>query len=127
MLEPHEKCQPARRVLIAEDDPDLLDTLQLWAEKQAWNVCTARSGRRALELTVQFTPDVLIADYLLEGELTGVDLIAQIRAQGLSTRCVLITGALPRALGESLDRIDGLIMLAKPVSFGRLSEILGTI
>jgi hypothetical protein len=63
---------------------------------------------------------VLIADYLLEDDLTGVDVIVGGREFALEVACVLITAFLHEALRESLNRLHGVIIIAKSVNFDRL-------
>jgi DNA-binding NtrC family response regulator len=115
-----------KRLLIVEDDVDSLEGLQAWAADLGCEARVARSGRQALELTRVFRPRVLIADYLLEDDVTGLDVIVQLRALSPSATCVLITGVLQEALRESLNRIDGVLILAKPVNFDRLRRIVFT-
>jgi two-component system OmpR family response regulator len=113
-----------KRLLIVEDDPDTLDVLSAWAEHEQCEVRTARSGYHALQISRAFKPRVLITDYLLEDDLTGVDLIVRIRRLSLDVTCVLITSALRDAMRAALDRIDGVIILAKPMSYDRLRQIV---
>jgi len=113
-----------RRVLIVEDDTDALDVLRGWLEEQGCTVRSARSGRLALEIGSTFDPEVLITDYSLEGELTGVDVIAELRSRAVKVRCVLVTGVLQNAMLESVNRIDRVPILTKPFDFSRLAELL---
>ena len=113
-----------KRVLIVEDDSSAVETLHAWTEQLGCEVRTVSSGARALEMISSFKPRVLIVDYLLEDDLTGVDVIVGIRDLVLDVTCVLITGYLHQALRESLHRIHGVIILAKPVNFDRLRGII---
>lgn len=122
--ERYETRAPSRRVLLVEDDPDALETLRSWAETQDCEIRTARSGEAALQIGASFEPHVLITDYLLRDELTGVDVIAELRRRGVKVSCVLVTAVMHKALLESLHRIDGVPILAKPFDFGRLAELV---
>lgn len=113
-----------KRLLIVDDDTDTLQLLRAWAEHLECDVQTVRSGSQALQVGRAFKPHVLITDYLLEDDLTGVDVIVGIRKYATDVRCVLITGLLHEALREALHRIDGVIILAKPVNFDRLYRIV---
>ncbi len=113
-----------KRVLILEDDQEMLEALQAWAQQLGCDVRAARTGSRGLELSQTFKPQVLITDYLLEDDLTGVDVIVTLGKLGVHAACVLITGVLHEALRESLDRIHGVVILAKPVNFDRLRQIV---
>jgi CheY-like chemotaxis protein len=116
-----------RRILIVEDDPDALATLVSWMKSQrGWDIRSAQSGKAALELSRTFKPDVLIADYSLQDEVNGVDVIAQVKADSARVRCVLVTGMLRKALLEGVERIHDVPILSKPVDFRRLGQLIGT-
>jgi two-component system, response regulator RegA len=113
-----------KRLLLVDDDVDTLQALRAWAEHLECDVRTVCSGTQALEVGRAFKPQVVITDYLLEGDLTGVDVIVRMRNLLPKVTCVLITGVLHEALRESLHRIHGVIILAKPVNFDRLRRIV---
>jgi DNA-binding NtrC family response regulator len=113
-----------KRILIVEDEPDALEILQQWCTAQGCHVRVARTGQEALEISRSFRPEVLIADYLLQDDITGVDVIAHLRARGAKVRCVLITGILQSALLEAVHRLHRIPILAKPFDFQRLGELL---
>jgi len=113
-----------RRILIVEDEPDALEMLVSWMQHQrGWEVRSAQSGRSAVELSKTFKPDVVIADYLLQDDVTGVDVIAQVQAQREPVRCILVTGMLAKALQDA-QRINGVPILTKPLDFRRLGRLI---
>ena len=113
-----------RRMLIVEDEPDALEMLVGWMQHQTgWEVRSAQSGRSAVELSKTFKPDVVIADYLLQDDVTGVDVIAEVQAQQKPVRCVLVTGMLVKALQDA-QRINGVPILTKPLDFRRLARLI---
>ncbi len=92
------------RVVLAEDQRMMLGALGvlLGLEDDLEVVGTALDGDEALRLVVSLTPDVLLTDIEMPG-LSGLDVAAEIRRQGLSTRVVILTtfarsGYLRRAL-----------------------------
>jgi two-component system response regulator AdeR len=115
-----------KRVLVVEDEPDALETLQLWAQSHGWEVRAVQSGSAALDTSRIFQPDVVITDYLLRDDVNGVDVIAQLKRDGFRGRCILMTGVLETALLEGVHRIDGVPILVKPFDFGRLGELITT-
>jgi two-component system OmpR family response regulator len=119
----HEPSRP-KRVLVVEDEPDALETLQLWAQTHGWEVRAVQTGAAALETNESFRPDVVITDYLLKDEVNGVDVIVQLRKSGHKMRCVLVTGMLDAALLEGVCRIHGVPILVKPFDFERLAALI---
>lgn len=113
-----------RRILIVEDEPDALELLVSWVHHQrGWEVRSSQSGKSAIELSKTFKPDVVISDYLLEDDVTGVDVIAEVQSQDAPVRCVLVTGVVRKALHD-VQRISGVPVLTKPLDFRRLQRII---
>jgi DNA-binding NtrC family response regulator len=113
-----------RRILIVEDEPDALEMLVSWVQHQrGWEIRSAHSGKSAIELSKTFKPDVVISDYLLQDDVTGVDVIAEVQSHDAPVRCVLVTGVLRKALLDA-QRISGVPILTKPLDFRRLQRLI---
>ena len=113
-----------RRILIVEDEPDALELLVSWVRHQrGWEIRSAQSGKSAMDLSKSFKPDVVISDYLLQDDVTGVDVIEEVQSHDEPVRCVLVTGALRQALSDA-QRINGVPILTKPLNFRRLQRII---
>jgi two-component system response regulator DesR len=92
------------RVLIAEDQQMVLGALAalLEIETDLDVVGRAADGRTALDLARTLAPDVIVTDIEMPG-MTGLELAKAVRAEGLTTRVVILTtfarpGYLRRAL-----------------------------
>jgi DNA-binding NtrC family response regulator len=113
-----------RRILIVEDEPEALELLVSWVHHQrGWEVRSAQSGKSAIELSKTFKPDVVVSDYLLQDEVTGVDVIEEVQSHATPVRCVLVTGVLRKAILDA-QRISGVPILTKPLDFRRLQRII---
>jgi DNA-binding response OmpR family regulator len=55
------------RILVVDDDPDILETLQVALEKQGHTVCAYDDGRVALEAARHEAPEAAILDVMLPG------------------------------------------------------------
>jgi DNA-binding response OmpR family regulator len=55
------------RILVVDDDPDILETLQVALEKQGHTVCPYDDGRVALEAARREAPQAAILDVMLPG------------------------------------------------------------
>jgi DNA-binding NtrC family response regulator len=81
-----------RKILIVDDEPDMINMLKLVFEKKLnCQVCTANSGLIALEQLKHCRPDVVISDIKMP-DLDGLELLAKIRAYDSTISTVIMTG-----------------------------------
>jgi DNA-binding response OmpR family regulator len=66
------------RVLIVEDDPDIVDYLASFLEDEGFEVASANRGDIALELIDEFRPEIVLIDALLPGR-SGLELLVRLR------------------------------------------------
>lgn len=90
------------KLLIVEDNPSMLTTLQRAFERRGLAVTTCGDGLAALPLWRELAPDAVLLDLSLPGQ-DGLQLLAQARAAGLRTPVIILT-----ARGTVGDRILGL-------------------
>lgn len=69
-----------KRVFIAEDEPNILESLSFLLGREGWEVTSALDGNSALEqLNGSTLPDVVILDIMLPHR-NGFDILRQLRA-----------------------------------------------
>jgi PAS domain S-box-containing protein len=80
-------------VLVAEDDPAVLDTAQAGLEALGYQVVTASDGAQAIELCDQHRESLqlVISDVVMPG-IGGVELAHQLRESGFGARVLLMSG-----------------------------------
>jgi CheY-like chemotaxis protein len=83
-----------RRVLVVDDDPDIVDYLQSFLEDEGYEVGSAADSVTALQELDRFAPDVVLLDVLLPGR-SGLDLLVSIRRSPRwgETPLVVVTGS----------------------------------
>ena len=69
------------RVLIADDERDIVDLLRIVLERAGYEVISAGEGQRALELARERPPALCILDGTMPG-LAGFEILAALRADG---------------------------------------------
>ncbi len=113
------------KVLIADDEPNILTVVQFLVEQAGYEVETAPNGKTVKDRLPGFRPDVLILDVMMPG-LNGFDLARWIRDQEeyQNLRIIFLT-----AKGTSADRFEGYdsggeVYLTKPFDN---QELLDTI
>lgn len=79
------------RVLLVDDEPEVLEMLQVYCEEASYETLTASDGREALRLFYQHHPDIVITDIRMP-TLDGFDLCKRIRE--ISEVPIVVLGAL---------------------------------
>lgn len=57
--------QVAQKILIVDDDPDILEMLEYNLEKEGYEVKTAPDGKKGFETARKFTPDLILLDIMM--------------------------------------------------------------
>ena len=89
------------KVLIADDDRQILRALRITLGAHGYDVVTAPNGRAALEAAIREHPDVIVLDLGMPG-LTGIEVIEGLR--GWSTVPILVVSG----RSESWDKVEAL-------------------
>jgi two-component system, OmpR family, response regulator PhoP len=82
-----------KRVLLIEDDLLFRKSLTTSIASMGYQVYSADSGERGLQVLEQEPVDLLVADYNLPG-ITGIDVIRTARARGVEIPIVLVSAGL---------------------------------
>ena len=69
----------AHRILVVDDDPDILELLEYNLQKEGYDVKTAPDGRKAVELGRTFLPELVLLDIMMPN-LDGIEAGRQLRA-----------------------------------------------
>lgn len=106
-----------RKVLIADDEPDILEILKYNLVNQGYEVVTARDGDEALEKAKRTSPDLIILDVMMPKK-TGVEVCQLLRMQPAFKETLII---FLTAVNDERTQIQGLETgaddyLSKPVS-----------
>lgn len=92
-----------KRLLIVDDEPNLLRAVEACLRAEGFEVATARSGHDALVHVAQTVPDLIVSDIRMPG-MSGFELARQLRN---SPRTALVPVVFLTAKGETVDRIEG--------------------
>jgi two-component system response regulator MprA len=112
-------AEPGSRVLIAEDDRSVRESLVLALGVEGYDVEAVNDGAQALESIAQREPDVIVLDIMMP-VLDGLTVCRRLRAGKCGTPILMLT-----ARHEVSDRVSGLDAgaddyLAKPFSLDEL-------
>ena len=117
---------PAKKILIVDDEPDILEFLQYNLKKEGYAVVSANDGKQAIEVAEREKPNLIILDINLPG-MSGLEVLAELRARGATLPVLLLT-----ARDTIADRISGLDAgaddyMVKPFDLGELTARLRAI
>lgn len=79
------------KVLLADDDPELLQSVSTWLQHHKFNVDMASDGAEAREYMSQIEYDVLVIDWTMPA-VSGIELCQWYRARGGTTPILILTG-----------------------------------
>jgi len=117
--------EPKRRVLIVDDEPNIVLSLEFLLRQQGYEVSVARDGEEALAAASRLRPDLVILDVMLPG-LDGFEVCRRLRERpGLAGLKILLL----TARGRDVDRVRGLeegadAYVSKPFSTRELMRMV---
>jgi DNA-binding response OmpR family regulator len=107
------------RILIVEDESELVTILRDNLELEGYCVLCANTGEAAFELASREKPDLILLDIMLP-KVSGYDVCRRVRADGMDLPIIMLT-----ARNNAVDRIAGLDVgaddyIGKPFDIGEL-------
>lgn len=100
-------------ILIVEDDPDIVQVVKTYLEKDSFTVEVARDGLTGLDKALQNSPTLIVLDWMLPG-IDGITFLQRLR-KTQNTPVIMLT-----AKTEETDRLKGLALaddyVTKPFS-----------
>lgn len=107
------------RILLVDDEPHILQFLELGLMNEGYEIKTAPDGMSAINIAQEFQPHVAILDVMMPG-MDGFEVCKMLKKSGSQTSIIMLT-----AKDEVEDRVKGLTIGAddyviKPFSFEEL-------
>ncbi|MFN0082100.1 MAG: response regulator [Ferruginibacter sp.] len=106
-----------KKILIADDEPDILEILSFNLSAEGYEVITAKNGDEALDKAKEHMPDLIILDVMMPGK-NGIDVCNILRSQPVFNPTLII---FLTAMADESAEIKGLETgaddyITKPVS-----------
>src|SRR5215813_2317497 len=120
---PSERQRPSAKLLVVEDEPNILELLAASLRYAGFEVVTAAAGSEAVQAAQRHRPDLIVLDVMLP-DMDGFDVLHRLRGGGTRTPVVFLT-----ARDSTEDKIRGLTLggddyVTKPFS---LEEVIARI
>ena len=111
--------QATAKILVVEDEPNMVAGLRDNFEFEGYQVITARDGVEGLQRALDESPDLVVLDVMMPG-MSGLEVCKQLRAKRGSIPIIMLT-----ARGQEVDKVVGLELgaddyVTKPFSIREL-------
>ena len=112
-----------RRVLIVDDDRDIVTIVSTILGGRGWDIKAAYNGREALEAVTLSKPDIILLDIMMP-EMNGIEVLKRIKKIDADARIIMIT-----AFGDVESYLDSMELGAyeyinKPFETDELLEMI---
>ena len=112
-----------KKVLIVDDDRDVVSIVSTMLEGRGWDILAAYSGPEALEIVSSSIPDVILLDIMMP-EMNGIEVLKKIKKMDAHARIIMIT-----AFGDVESYLDSMELGAyeyinKPFETRELLEMI---
>lgn len=91
-----------KKILVVEDEPSLVFTLQDTLENEGYEVFVSETGTTAMDMVREIKPDLVILDVMLPG-VSGFEICKQIREEKFTFPIIMLT-----ARDQEIDKVTGL-------------------
>ncbi len=116
------KQQPGKRILLVDDDNEIVDSMKLALESKGYQILVARDGNQGLALAEREDPDLMILDMMMPKRSGFLVLEKLRRSRPVPIRVIMITaneGSRHKAYAEMLGVDD---YIRKPFAMDRLID-----
>jgi two-component system, NtrC family, response regulator AtoC len=111
------------KVLVIDDDPEMLDLARFHLEKNGYEVTCAETGAQGLRLVAEHRHEVTLTDLKLP-DIYGIDLVVKLKEASPRTEVIMITGY--GAVTEAIEatKAGAFYFMEKPVEFEELMALV---
>ncbi len=116
------------KILIVDDDKDILELLKYNLEKEGYQVCAERESAKSVDTASRFLPDLIILDIMMP-QVNGLDICSQLRARELfrDTYIFFLTAKSEKYLQFEAFRRGGDDYIEKITGLRALSHKVGSV
>ena len=120
------------KILIVDDDPDIIEASRIFLEKQGHQVFFAYNRQDGMKQVEQNKPDLLIMDIIMEQPDDGMAMAQELRRGGFDAPILMLT-SISKITGMDYDKDEEILpvdeFIEKPVEpsvlLAKVSELLG--
>lgn len=111
------------KILIVEDDEDMLEILAAVLQREGYLAMKAESGRKALDIAKKDEPDLVILDLKLP-DCDGIHVLRDLKAGDPDIMVIILTGYGSQEAVRSAMEMGAIDFLTKPLDDHELSSMV---
>lgn len=121
----HPDHTTARKLLLVDDEPDIIEFLSYNFRKEGYEVLTAYDGKQAIEVVGEQHPDVIITDILMPN-MNGITMCEEIksRKENREVPVIFLSASNDDLFAVAAMKAGGSRYVSKPVRFNSLSRMV---
>ncbi|MCH9613076.1 MAG: Transcriptional regulatory protein SrrA [Chlamydiia bacterium] len=120
---------PIHKILLVDDDTDLLTITKMSLESESIEIETAGSGAEGIEKALSFQPDVILLDVMMP-ELDGIGTLERLKSapSTQSIPVIFLTAKVQKSEVERYNELEVAGVISKPFSpnslFGQITKLV---
>ena len=115
---------PVARILVIDDNPEVLDILVTYLREEGYGVSGALTSDEGLKLVILSRPDLVLLDVLLPGGMNGIEVLKRIRSINPTAKVIMVTGNTDPLLAREALELGALAYVDKPFDFAYLKRVV---
>lgn len=119
--DPDKAARRSGRILVVDDDEDMLNLVSRWLRDEGFEVSTVTSGNDALSTIKINRPDLVVTDLFMD-EMDGMTLVTRIHADAPLMPVIMLSGQAEIPDAVRATHLGTAAFLTKPVERARLVE-----
>lgn len=110
------------KFLIVDDEPDVVDSVSELFTLRNYNVVTATSGTKALEMVKKENPNIIILDIRMP-DISGMEVLKEVKKNYPKIRVIMLTGVEDESTKNMAMGLGASGYLTKPYSYSELLDM----
>jgi two-component system, chemotaxis family, chemotaxis protein CheY len=113
-----------RRVLVVDDSSFARRTTRRLFEVLGYDVIEAQDGPTAIERFQECAPDLVFLDLVMEGEMTGFDVLSRLRTLSNQAKIIIATADTQDSTAKRVVAAGAVALVNKPLNIEKVAAIL---
>lgn len=91
----------AKKMLVVDDEMDILELYKVYFEDTGWEVFSAKTGKSGIEISLKENPDFVFLDWELP-DLSGEEILKRLKQSLPEIKVIVQTGSVERGFKEKV-------------------------